>query len=120
MRGTGWVMVMILIALPSMVASLAPAADRVAQGKAAFEQYCVACHGSGGHGDGPMAASLNPKPKDFAEKAYNRSLKDDHLVKTITEGGQSVGKSPAMPKFGGILKPDQVKDVIAFLRSLAK
>ncbi len=118
MRRIGWVVTG--IALFSMVAGLASAADPVAQGKATFQQYCVACHGSGGHGDGPMAASLNPKPKDFADKAYNRSLKDDHLVKTITEGGQAVGKSPVMPKFGGTLKPDQVKDLIAFIRSLAK
>ncbi len=118
MRKFGWLVV--VIALLLVAAGLASAADRVAQGKAAFEQYCVTCHGSGGQGDGPMAASLNPKPKNFADKAYNRSLKDDHLVKTITDGGQSVGKSAAMPKFGGILKPDQVKDVIAFIRSLAK
>ncbi len=119
MRRIGETAVAVLILLP-VLAGVALAAGSAAKGKAAFEQYCVACHGKEGHGDGPMGASLNPKPKDFADKAYNRSLKDDHLVKTITEGGQSVGKSPAMPKFGGILKPDQVKDVIAFIRSLAK
>ncbi len=118
MRRIGWVI--LGIALTTLAAGLGFGADQVAQGKATFEQYCGACHGSGGKGDGPMAAGLNPKPKNFSDKAYNRSLKDDHLVKTITEGGQAVGKSPVMPKFGGTLKPDQVKDVIAFIRSLAK
>ena len=96
------------------------AAGDAAKGKAAFQQYCSGCHGVTGKGDGAMGAALNPKPKDLSSKAFNASLKDDYLVKLINEGGQAVGKSPLMPKLGDALKGDQVQDLVAFLRSLAK
>lgn len=114
--GTG-VAVFILLAI---FAGAALAAGNAGKGKATFEQYCRACHGATGNGDGPMAASMNPKPKDFSDKAYNGSMKEDHLVKIIKDGGQAVGKSPLMPKMGGTLKDSDVADLVAFIRSLAK
>jgi len=40
-----------------------------------YAQQCAACHGPTGHGDGPAAASLNPKPIAFtdAQRAAQRS-----------------------------------------------
>ena len=98
---------------------LASGAD-VAKGKAAFQQYCASCHGAAGKGDGPMGASMKPKLKDLSDKAYNGSLKEDYLVKLIKDGGQAAGKSPMMPKMGGVLKDGDVADVIAYIRSLGK
>ncbi len=98
---------------------LAGGAD-VAKGKATYDQYCVGCHGSTGKGDGPAAASLNPKPRDLSDKAYARSLKDDYLFQIIKDGGPAVKKAPIMPAMGKTLKDDQIKDLVAYLRSLAK
>ncbi|WP_346838866.1 cytochrome c/FTR1 family iron permease [Microbulbifer sp. SAOS-129_SWC] len=44
--------------------------------KALFEANCAACHGASGHGDGPLAAHLDPPPINFhdRERAENRSL----------------------------------------------
>jgi mono/diheme cytochrome c family protein len=47
-------------------------------------------------------------------------LTDEHLFKVIKEGGASVGKSPLMAPWGGTLTDDQIRDVVAFLRSIAK
>lgn len=103
------------------VASVASAeAGDPRKGKETYAKFCTTCHGAVGKGDGPMGAGMNPKPKDLSDKAYNRSLKDDYLVKLIKEGGAALGKSPMMPKFGGTLKESELADVIAFLRSLAK
>lgn len=44
-------------------------APEVAAGARLYNENCVACHGATGHGDGPLAASLNPRPKDFHEHA---------------------------------------------------
>ncbi len=101
-------------------AGAAQAAGDAAKGKAAFQQYCAGCHGAAGKGDGAMGAAMNPKPKDLSDKAFNGSLKEDYLVKLIKEGGPAVGKSPMMPKMGGALKDNEVADVVAFIRSLAK
>jgi mono/diheme cytochrome c family protein len=40
-------------------------AEPVPTGAEDFAQYCAVCHGSGGTGDGEMAAGLDPKPADL-------------------------------------------------------
>ena len=62
-----------------------------------FESLCVTCHGSTGHGDGPGAGALQPKPRSFAEVAWQDSVTDEHIKKTIVFGGAAVGKSAMMP-----------------------
>jgi high-affinity iron transporter len=37
----------------------------LAEGATVFAQNCSTCHGASGHGDGPAAAALTPKPADF-------------------------------------------------------
>ncbi len=92
----------------------------VAKGKATYDISCSGCHGPTGKGDGPAAASLNPKPRDLSDKTYARSLKDEYLFEIIKNGGPAVKKSPLMPALGKTLKDDQIKDLVAYLRSLAK
>ena len=40
------------------------------QGKAVYAQNCLACHGEKGDGNGPAAAFLLPKPRNFVEAKY--------------------------------------------------
>ncbi len=87
-----------------------------AKGKEKFEQICASCHGPLGHGDGPAAAALDPKPRNLSEAAYVSTLSDDLIFKTVKEGGASVGKSPLMPAWGGTLSDDDIWSVIAYLR----
>ena len=47
-------------------------------------------------------------------------LTDDYLFKVIKFGGAAVGKSPMMAPVGGLLSDQQIRNVIAFIRSLAK
>ena len=98
-------------------ALLAYSAD-VEEGKKLYGQICATCHGQSGKGDGPGAAALNPKPRDHTDKEYMSKLSDDDLFKVIKNGGASVGKSPLMPPWGSTLKDDQIKDVIAYVRTL--
>lgn len=91
-----------------------------AKGKTIYTNLCASCHGNGGKGDGPAAAALNPKPKDLTDKAYMSKLDDKFLFNIMAKGGAAVGKSPLMPPFSGGLKDQDIRDVIAFLRNLAK
>jgi mono/diheme cytochrome c family protein len=77
----------------------APDAAPMAAKEAAalFESLCFTCHGSAGHGDGPGAAALDPKPRSFADVAWQDSVTDAQIQKTIVYGGAAVGKSPMMP-----------------------
>jgi mono/diheme cytochrome c family protein len=74
-----------------------PSARTIAEAKGLFQSLCVTCHGTTGHGDGPGAAALEPKPRSFADSAWQASVTDDHIKRVITLGGAAVGKSPAMP-----------------------
>lgn len=90
------------------------------KGKGLYGQYCVSCHGESGKGDGPAGAALNPKPRDFTDKTYMAGLKDEYLADIIKKGGAALGKSALMPPWGAVLKDDDVRDVIGYVRGLAK
>ena len=62
-----------------------------------FATVCATCHGADGTGNGPAAASLPTRPRDYTDPAWQASVTDDDLKKTILQGGQAVGKSPLMP-----------------------
>ena len=96
---------------------VAHAAD-AEQGKKLYGQFCASCHGQSGKGDGPAAAALNPKPRDHTNKEYMSKMPDDEMFKVIKNGGASVGKSPLMPPWGASLKDEQIRDVMAYVRSL--
>lgn len=89
-------------------------------GKANYDQLCVGCHGATGKGDGPAAAALNPKPKDFTNCKEVAKDSDATLFKIIKDGSQSVGRSPMMPAWGGVLKDQQIRDLVAYIRGFCK
>ena len=114
---TKWAMILaatLLLPIPVL------AQGSAAKGKDLYAKHCGGCHGPAGKGDGPAAAALNPKPTDLTNKAYMAGLKDQYLFDLIQKGGAAVGKSPLIPPFGSKLKDGDIRDVIAYLRSLAK
>lgn len=87
-------------AAPAAEAPAAPvavSAEARAEADQIFTSRCVACHGPTGSGEGPTAAALNPKPRNFHDPAWQQSVTDAHLEKIIVAGGPAVGKSPLMP-----------------------
>lgn len=83
-----------------------------------FEQRCATCHGATGHGDGAAAANLNPKPRDYSNAAWQKSVTDDQLRAIIVNGGFAVGKSPLMPPNPDLDgKPDVVEGLVGIVRS---
>lgn len=97
--------------------SFAESKGNAAEGKTQFENVCAACHGAGGKGDGVAAAALDPKPRDLSDATYVSTLSNEHLYKVISEGGASVGLSPLMAAWGGVLSEQQIWDVIAFIHT---
>lgn len=61
-------------------------APDLARGATLFAGQCAACHGTDGHGDGPAAAGLQPKPTDFHDVARMQSKSTYALYNTITLG----------------------------------
>lgn len=83
---------------PTQAPAAKPAAPplNVGAAKTVFDSLCLTCHGGSGHGDGPGAAALDPKPRSFADAAWQKAVTDEHIKKVIVYGGAAVGKSPMM------------------------
>lgn len=77
----------------------------LAKAEEVFTTRCVPCHGLQGHGDGSASATLNPKPRNFGDVEWQKSVSDDHIKTIIKVGGAGVGKSAAMPS-----NPDLIND----------
>lgn len=90
-----------------------------ARGANVYREYCTQCHGARGEGDGPGAQGLDPKPAVHAKMALS-DFPEDYLYNLIYYGGKSVGKSFNMPDWGLTLPPQDIADVIAFLRDKFK
>jgi mono/diheme cytochrome c family protein len=105
---------------PAQTTASAAPGDAAARGAAHYKLLCATCHGEDGCSPGPGAAGLNPQPAKHCDGNYMNPLSDEHLFKVIKEGGASVGKSPLMAPWGGTLTDDQIRDVVAFVRTLAK
>jgi cytochrome c553 len=84
-----------------------------------FTTFCVPCHGPAGRGDGPAAAALNPKPRNFTDGTYMNARTDVQLINVIKNGSAAEKFSPLMVGYGSMLNDQEIKDVVAFIRSLA-
>jgi cytochrome c oxidase cbb3-type subunit 2 len=100
--------------------TLAPAA--APSGKAIYEQRCVQCHGANGHGDGPAAPALNPRPRDFTSAQFKlRTTEpgslptDDDLVRTITYGMPGT----SMPGWQPFLSQSEIAAVASYVKSFS-
>src|SRR5450830_1083284 len=76
------------------------ALPNLARGASLYAAQCAACHGAVGHGDGTLAASLDPKPIAFsdAERAQSRSLMALYQVVSQGVAGTSMTSFAALPE----------------------
>jgi mono/diheme cytochrome c family protein len=86
-----------------------------------FKDRCVTCHGEQGHGDGPGASNLMPKPMDFHNSNWQVSVSDADIAKAIVHGGAAVGLSSQMQPNPDLEdKPGVVAALVERVRELAK
>jgi mono/diheme cytochrome c family protein len=105
-------------ATPAPVTTTPPAEPLTAE--SVFKTRCSTCHGEGGHGDGPAAAALNPKPRNYTDPEWQKTVTDEEIKKTIIGGGAAVGKSPLMvPNPDLADKPEVVEGLVKIIRSFA-
>jgi mono/diheme cytochrome c family protein len=113
---------------PSAVPPVAPAptpagdvAAAQAEAEKIFSERCVTCHGANGAGDGPASAGLVPKPRNFQDSAWQKSVSDEHIEQIVQYGGAAVGRSPTMPANPDLMsKPAVVAALRTHVRALAK
>lgn len=98
------------ILLPLVFTSLAVVADDGA-GAAAYRKSCALCHAADGSGDTPAGKSM--KVRDLRTPEVQEQS-DDALATVIADGK---GK---MPGFKSALSAEQIREVVAFLRTMKK
>jgi mono/diheme cytochrome c family protein len=91
---------------------LKPTPEVLKQGRAIFTANCQKCHGPGGKGDGPDSDPRSPAA----------DLTDEFRVELNPEGVlyHKVwnGRPPQMPAFKSQLTPEQVWQVVEYVKSL--
>jgi len=80
-------------------------------GAALYKTKCAACHGPDGKGE--TAIGKANKLRDLGSPEMQKQT--DVELTAVIENGK--GK---MPAYGKSLKPEQVKDLVAYVRSFAK
>jgi mono/diheme cytochrome c family protein len=96
-----------------------PAAGGRPAGRGIFEAHCAVCHGQAGRGDGPGASVIRQKMLDFGDAAAMRGVDDRFLFDIIKKGSSQFGRSNAMPAWGMKLSDEEIRAVVAYIRSLA-
>ena len=76
-----------------------------------YKTKCAACHGSDGKGETTVGKAN--KMRDLGS-ADVQKLSDEDLTEIVTKGK---GK---MPAYGKSLKPEQIKDLVTYIRSFGK
>lgn len=95
--------------------------NQPSEAKLLFANVCSQCHGYEGKGDGPAAASLNPKPRNYTDAEWQKSVTDEEIKAIIVGGGQAVGKSGMMPPNPNLKGDDAVlNELVAIIRGFGK
>src|SRR5262249_43151692 len=107
-------------AQPPPAAAPAASSDAAARGRIVYQKRCVECHGTEGRGDGPAAAWLTPRPRDFTVGRFKiRSTEtgsvpsDDDLLRSVRQGLYG----SAMPAWDRILSDGDIADVVAYVKT---
>jgi mono/diheme cytochrome c family protein len=88
-----------------------PKIGDLAKGKVLFVKYCAGCHGPQGKGDGYKL--LGPDPANLTALSTNKKT-DADLFATIHEG------KPNMPSWKGRFSERDIRNVLAYIRTLSK
>jgi cytochrome c5 len=93
------------------------AAALSADGPSVYRENCAACHGKEGHGDGPTAAELKYKPRDFREGKFAFGNTPGAMVKTVMSGipGEETAR---MPAFKSVLAAEEIDAVVQYVRTM--
>jgi cytochrome c6 len=88
-----------------------------ADAKANWDANCAQCHGKTGNADSKMGKTLNAK--DLTDAKVQAAFTDAKATESIKNGVKENGKT-TMKAFGGKLTEDEIKALVAYVRTLKK
>jgi mono/diheme cytochrome c family protein len=90
---------------------------RAADAKANWDANCAQCHGKSGAADTKMGKQLNAK--DLTDAKVQAAFSDAKATESIKNGVKENGKT-TMKAFAGKLTDDEIKALVAYVRTLKK
>ncbi len=99
-------------ALAILIITFTAAAQANKAGAELYKKSCAMCHSADGSGSTPMGQKMSVR--DLRSPEVQKET-DAQLSQVISKG-----KAPKMPAYGDKLKPEQVKDLVSFIRDLKK
>ena len=102
-----------VIALMTGFTTTASAADA----KELWDKNCASCHGKDGKGETKMGKKAGVK--DYTDAKVQEALKDDAAFKAV-KAGLKDGDKELMKPFAEKLTDDEIKALIAYVRTFKK
>jgi mono/diheme cytochrome c family protein len=106
-----------IIVLTISLLIAAPLATHAADAKTNWDNNCVQCHGKDGRADTKMGKTLSAK--DLTDPKVQAAFTDAKATQSIKEGVKQNGKT-TMKAFGGKLTDQEIKALVAYVRTLKK
>jgi mono/diheme cytochrome c family protein len=78
---------------------------------------CGRCHGDDGKANTPLGRKL--QIRDYSSREQQKTFSDEQAMQVISAGRQKDGKN-VMPAYADQLSEEQRRDLLAYLRSMAK
>lgn len=91
-----------------------PTPDSITDGKKIYSYDCALCHGTDGDGKGDLAGEMKLKLRDYRDPASLKDETDTDLFSVISKG------KGEMPKEADRARPDEMWDLVNYIRSFAK
>ncbi|MBW2232061.1 MAG: c-type cytochrome [Deltaproteobacteria bacterium] len=94
----------------------------VRAGQDLYQTFCWICHGEKGDGQGPAAARLpGNKPRDFTSSDFVIEGRENEIYEIVRTGAaSSIHGSDYMLEWGTKLSPQQMKDLVEYLKTFQR
>ncbi len=79
-----------------------------------WENHCTKCHGDDGKGQTKAGKKL--QVKDYTDAKVQAEMKDEEMIKVITEGVNDKAGKEKMKAYKDELSSDEIKELVAHIR----
>jgi cytochrome c553 len=97
----------LVLLLGTALAQAAPVAEN-------WDNHCTKCHGADGKGQTKVGKKL--KLKDYTDAKAQAEMKDEDMLKAITDGVFDAAGKEKMKAYKGELSLDESKELVAYIR----
>jgi len=108
----------LLLLTATLVPLLLAGRSQAADAQANWTKHCASCHGKDGKGETKAGKMANVK--DITDAKYQASFDDQRAQKQIKEGMKDEKGKERMKPFAEKLTDEEIKALVAHVRSLKK